>query len=311
MMLRLRSVAPNRISPNLLLQLLLVCVIAVSTTLGAGNATAPRSGSSLVSPSSKPKKTTPAPVVVVPVDAVVTKENEAATLQCKGAQVIVWYQTRTQRVLTSDWTDEKGNSGKYVVVDSTLNITKVGRGDIGLYACYDALTKANYTVQLFMKPTMAKELGKSLNMAEGENMRLSCDVFGWPAPVINWVRLNPLINFVQPLTPNVTLADPRIVANGSMLTITPAIRTDYMVYACIAKNSVGFTNSTMLVRVKGRFAAVWPFIGIVIEVIILVVVIIYFEKKKAKQIAQQQALQEENEKLIKAQPATGDAKHRK
>lgn len=103
-----------------------------------------------------------------------------------------------------------------------------------------------------VKPTMARELGKSLNMAEGENLRLSCEVFGWPAPVINWVRLNPLINFVQPLTPNVTLADPRIVANGSLLTITPAIRTDYMVYACIAKNSVGFTNSTMLVRVKGQ-----------------------------------------------------------
>jgi len=283
----------------------------VSTTIGAGNVTAPRSGSSLVSPSSKPKKTTLAPVVVVPVDAVVTKENEVATLQCSGAQVIVWYQSRTQRILTSDWKDEKGNSGKYVVADSTLNITRVGRGDIGLYVCYDGLTRANYTVQLFMKPTMAKELGKSLNMAEGENLKLNCDVFGWPAPAINWIRLNPITEFVQPLTPNVTLADPRIVANGSLLTITPAIRTDYMVYACIAKNNVGFTNSTILVRVKGRFTAIWPFIGIVIEVIILVIVIMFFEKKKAKQIAQQQALQEENEKLIKSQPAKGDAKQRK
>ena len=67
-----------------------------------------------------------APVVVVPVDAVVTKENEVATLQCIGAQVIVWYQSRTQRILTSDWKDDKGNSGKYVVADSTLNITRVG-----------------------------------------------------------------------------------------------------------------------------------------------------------------------------------------
>jgi len=100
---------------------------------------------------------------------------------------------------------------------------------------------------------MGRELGRSLNMAEGENLKLVCDAFGWPVPVISWVRLNPLTDFVQPLTVNVTLTDPRIVANGSLLTITPAGKPDYMVYACIAKNNVGFTNSTILVRVKGQW----------------------------------------------------------
>jgi hypothetical protein len=104
-----------------------------------------------------------------------------------------------------------------------------------------------------VKPGFVKELGQSLNMAEGEPLRLVCDTFGWPPPRVAWIRSNPLTKFVQPLTANVTAADPRIVANGSVLTIIPAARADYMVYMCIAANSVGSTNSTILVRVKGQW----------------------------------------------------------
>lgn len=47
----------------------------------------------------------------------------------------------------------------------------------------------------------------------------------------------------------------------------------------------------------GKLTALWPFIGIVIEVAILVAIIIYFEKKKAKELAQKRAAQEEDEQL--------------
>jgi hypothetical protein len=63
--------------------------------------------------------------VITPVDAVVMKENEVASLQCSGAQVVAWYYNRTQRLLTNELTDEKGNPGKFVIADSVLNITKV------------------------------------------------------------------------------------------------------------------------------------------------------------------------------------------
>ena len=64
---------------------------------------------------------------VVPVDGVVTRENGAATLQCSGADVIAWYHGRTGRILTNELVDEKGNLGKYVITESTLNVTRVGK----------------------------------------------------------------------------------------------------------------------------------------------------------------------------------------
>jgi hypothetical protein len=55
------------------------------------------------------------------------KEGEVATLECSGAQVIAWYHNRTQRLLTNELADEKGNGGKFVIVDSILNVTKVSK----------------------------------------------------------------------------------------------------------------------------------------------------------------------------------------
>lgn len=236
------------------------------------------------------------------------KEGEVATLECSGAQVIAWYHNRTQRLLTNELADEKGNGGKFVIVDSILNVTKVNRADVGAYLCYDGLTRANYTVQLFMKPGFVRELSRSINMAEGEPLKLVCESFGWPPPQVAWVRSNPLTDFKESVTANVTAADPRIVANGSLLTISVANRADYMAYTCIATNSVGSSNSTTLVRVKGKLTALWPFIGIVIEVVILIVVIIFFEKKKAKELAQKKSSQDENENLMKAQQSQGKGK---
>lgn len=291
----------------LLLPLLLfVCVAVASPASGSVNATMRPAGSG----GKSRQRATPAVGAVAapavePVDAVVMKENDVATLQCNGAQVIAWYHVSTQRLLTNELTDDRGNPGKYVIADTTLNVTRVGRADVGIYACYDGRTRANYTVQLLMKPTFVKQLSQSLNMAEGEPLKLVCDTFGWPTPRVVWIRSNPITKFVQPLDANVTIADPRIVANGSLLTIIPASRADYMVYMCVSANSVGSSNSTTLVRVKGKLTALWPFIGIVIEVIILIVIIVVFEKKKAKQIAQKQALQAEQEKLLQVQQSKG------
>lgn len=248
---------------------------------------------------------------VVPVDGVVLRENGAALMQCSGADVIAWYHGRSGRMLTNELLDDKGNQGKYVITETGLNVTRVGRADVGVYVCFDRLTGTNYTVQLFMKPTLGRRFPPSLNMAEGDSLKLVCDVYGWPQPSIHWVRIDPETEKAQPITVNVTAADPRIMANGSVFTISPISKEDYTAYSCVAINHHGSANATSLVRVKGKYSAVWPFVGAIIEVIILIAIIVYFEKKKAKEIAKKKAMQEEEERLLKAQVIKSDVRQRK
>jgi hypothetical protein len=288
----------------MLLSLLLICSITAAS-LAANGTTTKASGSK-----SKPK-TTPVPLPeITPVHAYILKENDVAVLQCSGAQVIAWYKGATQTLLTNELKDEKGNPGKYVIADSTLNVTRVGRADVGFYFCYDSLTRANYTVHLYMAPTFVRRPTKSVNMAQGDVLVLSCDTYGWPLPSVSWFR-SKSANEIQILTVNTSLIDKRIMVNGSVLMINPAIQADYMMYTCVVNNSIGAVNSTTLVRVKGRFTAIWPFIGVVVEVAILIGIIVFYEKKKAKEIAKKQAQQAENEKLINSAQGNDAIRQRK
>ncbi|XP_017490242.1 PREDICTED: uncharacterized protein LOC108378455, partial [Rhagoletis zephyria] len=68
----------------------------------------------------------------------------------------------------------------------------------------------------------------------------------------------------------------------SVLTIAAVRREDRAYYVCKAHNEVVSFNNTILLRVKDRLAALWPFIGIVCEVLILVLVIFVYEKRRIK-----------------------------
>ncbi|KAK2704994.1 hypothetical protein QYM36_017144, partial [Artemia franciscana] len=63
----------------------------------------------------------------------------------------------------------------------------------------------------------------------------------------------------------------------------PSLREeDGGVYSCIAESNGLSANSTVLVRVKDKWAALYPFLGIVVEVIILVTIIFLYEKNRSK-----------------------------
>ncbi|NXC76440.1 BASI protein, partial [Anhinga anhinga] len=51
-------------------------------------------------------------------------------------------------------------------------------------------------------------------------------------------------------------------------------------YRCNASNSHGFGGATVNLRVRSRLAALWPFLGIVAEVLILVTIIFIYEKRR-------------------------------
>lgn len=51
-------------------------------------------------------------------------------------------------------------------------------------------------------------------------------------------------------------------------------------YACNGTNTEGTGHATITLRVRSHLAALWPFLGIVAEVLVLVTIIFIYEKRR-------------------------------
>lgn len=58
------------------------------------------------------------------------------------------------------------------------------------------------------------------------------------------------------------------------------IERDERQYICNGSNIHGITGATISLHVRSRLAALWPFLGIVAEVLILVTIIFIYEKRR-------------------------------
>ena len=95
--------------------------------------------------------------------------------------------------------------------------------------------------------------------------------------------------------------------DNTSLIINDVLDSDKGDYTCKLKNEYGEHVQTLQLRVKDRWAALWPFLAIVAEVFILCLIILIYEKKCSKK---QSANEEDNEQTQPLNQGNSDVKKR-
>uniref|UniRef100_A0A7N5K0X8 Basigin n=1 Tax=Ailuropoda melanoleuca TaxID=9646 RepID=A0A7N5K0X8_AILME len=116
---------------------------------------------------------------------------------------------------------------------------------------------------------------------EGDAIELICKCNGYP-PVTKWTWFKMADQGPQPIL-NGTDGRLFISSNDSrtVLRIIPLnLEKDPGNYVCNATNQLGEGSAVVNLRVRSRLAALWPFLGIVAEVLVLVTVIFIYEKRR-------------------------------
>ncbi|VDP49415.1 unnamed protein product [Soboliphyme baturini] len=164
--------------------------------------------------------------------------------------------------------------------NGTLFFTETSLVDSGVYYCRSSEVKARRGSIIIVKGKahIAQRDVRGINRLQGDSLQINCDVYGYPLPNVTWKRNGE----------DWTNASDRVlfdsyngVPNAS-LKISDLRFVDGAVYSCIATNSYGVENATYVVRVKERLSALWPLLGIMIEVVVLVTVILMCERRTSR-----------------------------
>ena len=134
-------------------------------------------------------------------------------------------------------------------------------------------------------PPRIKVGKKSEHSSEGELAKLVCKSDASYPPITDWFWFKTSDTGEEEAITNSTEANGKYVVvstpEKSQLTISNLdVNVDPGTYVCNATNAQGTTRETISLRVRSRMAALWPFLGIVAEVLVLVTIIFIYEKRR-------------------------------
>ncbi|XP_063611996.1 hemicentin-2-like [Penaeus indicus] len=168
--------------------------------------------------------------------------------------------------------------------NSSIYIAQPMKEDVGEYKCQTAGAIAGDPLHKIIQVIFLeiRKMDKSKVVTEGGDLIIDCPVEGHPPPGIEWYKDNELLTSAK----NESLAvsfqpNDKAMPNGQMK--LAGVKLEHRGnYSCtiISKNQK--YERVMFVRVKSVYAALWPFLGILVEMIVLGIIIFIFEKRRAK-----------------------------
>lgn len=173
-------------------------------------------------------------------------------------------------------------SDRVVMKGLKLTIDPTEKEDVGTYKCQHENNPAiNRTFDLV---TLSyRNLPKSTTALEGDQFSLTCDAEGSPKPTITWTKDELPIEEAINGTHRLNFRDSEKGIANATIVMTEVQQSDRGLYTCFISNHPNIMyNSTTNVRVKDIYAALWPFLGIVVEVVVLCIIIFIYEKKRTK-----------------------------
>ncbi|KAJ3599494.1 hypothetical protein NHX12_033454 [Muraenolepis orangiensis] len=166
---------------------------------------------------------------------------------------------------------------------TTLHLEKITVRSGGKYECvFETDPPVKKEVQVKTPPHVAA-YKHSENGDENDKIVLTCVSHGYPLP-FNWSWFkSDEVDGRQSAIANGTVGKYEIKSTPNKTTLLIQdldIELDKGEYVCSGTSDLGTASAKIQLRVRSRMAAVWPFLGIVAEVIVLVTIIFIYEKRR-------------------------------
>ncbi|XP_067623716.1 uncharacterized protein Bsg isoform X2 [Eurosta solidaginis] len=173
-------------------------------------------------------------------------------------------------------------AGRYKIISAERKfiIDRTDTYDDGLYSCIADNQKKDINVVARVVVRVPSNTG----VVEGEKLSIACISVGTD-PQISWKIGN--LNITSSTGRYILKPDDNQVKNA-ILTVENISLDDRGDFKCIGRNAANEyadyaeASDTSFVRVKGKLAALWPFLGICAEVLTLCAIILIYEKRRNK-----------------------------